>query len=82
MHMSPSKLNEKIDRRRMIALFGAAGVTAILVNEADAATCLATPAQTEGPYFVEENLNRSDIRADPATRAIKAWSAVDDQDDR
>ena len=73
MHMPPSKFSEKIDRRRMIALFGAAGATTILggVNEAAAATCLATPAQTEGPYFVEENLNRADIRSDPATGAIK-----------
>jgi protocatechuate 3,4-dioxygenase beta subunit len=41
------------------------------LSEAEAATCLATPAQTEGPYFVEENLNRSDIRSDPATGAVK-----------
>jgi protocatechuate 3,4-dioxygenase beta subunit len=26
-----------------------------------------TPALTEGPYFVDEMLNRSDIRTDPAT---------------
>jgi protocatechuate 3,4-dioxygenase beta subunit len=25
-------------------------------------TCIVTPAQTEGPYFVDEQLNRSDIR--------------------
>jgi uncharacterized protein (TIGR03437 family) len=28
------------------------------------------PAQTEGPYFVEENLNRSDIRVDPTDGTI------------
>jgi protocatechuate 3,4-dioxygenase beta subunit len=27
---------------------------------------------TEGPYFVDERLNRSDIRSDPTTGAIKA----------
>lgn len=27
-------------------------------------TCMVRPAQTEGPYFVDERLNRSDIRAD------------------
>ncbi|MCC7361906.1 MAG: intradiol ring-cleavage dioxygenase [Anaerolineales bacterium] len=26
--------------------------------------CIARPAQTEGPYFVDEKLNRSDLRAD------------------
>jgi protocatechuate 3,4-dioxygenase beta subunit len=29
--------------------------------------CIVRPEQTEGPYFVDERLNRSDIRADPAT---------------
>ncbi|WP_224788863.1 intradiol ring-cleavage dioxygenase [Pandoraea terrae] len=27
--------------------------------------CILTPEQTEGPYFVDERLNRSDIRVDP-----------------
>ncbi|MBI1898062.1 MAG: hypothetical protein HYS04_16250 [Acidobacteria bacterium] len=62
-----------IDRRRAIKLVGAAGATVLAgsLSEADAATCLATPTQTEGPYFVEENLNRSDIRSDPMTGAVK-----------
>src|SRR5216117_3186103 len=34
------------------------------------ATCVLTAALTEGPYFVDEMLNRSDIRTDPATRAV------------
>jgi protocatechuate 3,4-dioxygenase beta subunit len=29
--------------------------------------CVVTPELTEGPYFVDEMLNRSDIRTDPAT---------------
>ena len=33
--------------------------------------CVLTPAQTEGPYFVDERLERSDIRADPATGTVK-----------
>lgn len=28
--------------------------------------CIVSPEQTEGPYFVDEKLNRSDIRLDPA----------------
>lgn len=31
--------------------------------------CVVRPAQTEGPYFVDEMLNRSDIRVDPSTGA-------------
>jgi hypothetical protein len=63
--------------------FGAAGTTGIAllfgglvrgeggaldpeVAEA-AATCVMTPAKTEGPYFVDERLNRSDIRSDTAS---------------
>lgn len=30
-------------------------------------SCIVRPALTEGPYFVDEKLNRSDIRTDPAT---------------
>jgi len=33
-------------------------------------SCVVTAALTEGPYFVDERLNRSDIRADPATGQI------------
>jgi protocatechuate 3,4-dioxygenase beta subunit len=35
------------------------------------AACVVTPALTEGPYFVDERLNRSDLRADPATGVIR-----------
>jgi protocatechuate 3,4-dioxygenase beta subunit len=33
--------------------------------------CVVRPALTEGPYFVDERLNRSDIRSDPTTGAVK-----------
>lgn len=53
-------------------LFGAAGASAALgVIKASAATCLTTSAVTEGPYFVEENLNRSDIRVDPSDGSVR-----------
>jgi protocatechuate 3,4-dioxygenase beta subunit len=35
------------------------------------ALCTVTPALTEGPYFVDERLNRSDIRSDPSTGVVK-----------
>jgi protocatechuate 3,4-dioxygenase beta subunit len=35
------------------------------------AACVVTPQLTEGPYFVDEGLNRSDIRTDPATGAAR-----------
>lgn len=35
-------------------------------------SCVLTAALTEGPYFVDEKLNRSDIRSDPATGAVSS----------
>ncbi|HKX30205.1 MAG TPA: hypothetical protein VJ302_21120, partial [Blastocatellia bacterium] len=32
--------------------------------------CVVQPALTEGPYFVDEKLNRFDIRSDPSTNAV------------
>lgn len=32
--------------------------------------CVVRPSQTEGPYFVETDLNRSDIRSDPTDGAV------------
>jgi protocatechuate 3,4-dioxygenase beta subunit len=55
-------------RRRALAVLGA--TAAALVVPAHAAdspgACVVRPEQTEGPYFVDEELNRSDIRTDPA----------------
>jgi protocatechuate 3,4-dioxygenase beta subunit len=33
--------------------------------------CVVRPAETEGPYFVDEMLNRSDIRVDPSDGSVK-----------
>lgn len=38
---------------------------------AERPACIVRPQQTEGPYFVEAGLNRSDIRSDPASGAVK-----------
>jgi protocatechuate 3,4-dioxygenase beta subunit len=35
-------------------------------------SCVVTPSLTEGPYFVDERLNRSDLRSDPTTGVVKA----------
>jgi len=41
-----------------------------------AAGCVLTPAQTEGPYFVDERLDRSDVRDDPATGAARPGAVL------
>lgn len=38
--------------------------------------CLVRPEQTEGPYFVDERLLRSDIRSDPATGQVKSGAPL------
>jgi len=34
-------------------------------------SCIVRPEQTEGPYFVDEKLNRSDVRSDPSDGSVK-----------
>jgi len=47
---------------------GTAGSGAVATTNAP---CVVTPELTEGPYFVDLGLNRSDIRTDPATGAAR-----------
>jgi protocatechuate 3,4-dioxygenase beta subunit len=64
------------------SLFGCTGegAAATTTDVADASSgaasgsssCVLTAALTEGPYFVDEKLERSDIRADPVTGAVSA----------
>ena len=41
------------------------------LTQAAIPTCVVRPQQTEGPYFVDDRLNRSDIRSDPSDGSIK-----------
>ena len=34
------------------------------------AGCIVSPEQTEGPFFVDERLNRSDLRVDPSNNSV------------
>lgn len=66
-----------LTRRRALALLGASGA-ALIASRAGAATpdatrlpsCIARPRQTEGPFFVDGDLERTDLRADPRTGKI------------
>jgi protocatechuate 3,4-dioxygenase beta subunit len=64
-----------VSRRDMLAMLGAAGATIMAgpsFSQPGGAmpSCVITPEQTEGPYFVDERLHRSDIRTDPSTGAM------------
>ena len=78
--MNDRKLAKIISRREVLAL-SRATITALFVvgctskksslaqtstNKTTLPNCIVSPEQTEGPYFVDEKLNRSDIRTDPS----------------
>jgi len=71
-----------LSRREVLALFGAAGAPApaaaatTTTEAAVLSACIVRPAQTEGPCFVDEMLNRSDIRSDPAGGAAGLFARV------
>ncbi|MGH7561849.1 MAG: intradiol ring-cleavage dioxygenase [Gemmatimonadales bacterium] len=68
---------DTVNRRQALNALGAAAGAAALANVPTLAAapavrtgywpaCIVTPEQTEGPYFVDEKLERADIRKDPA----------------
>ncbi|RZS32501.1 protocatechuate 3,4-dioxygenase beta subunit [Herbihabitans rhizosphaerae] len=85
MHDDDVPVGRLLDRRQAMALFGIAGATlattaGVLSRPAAAATkpmgihhlnCVVRPEQMEGPYFVDEKLNRSDIRSDPSDGTMR-----------
>ncbi|MCX7153344.1 MAG: twin-arginine translocation pathway signal protein, partial [Proteobacteria bacterium] len=73
----PDTTGRILTRRQALALLGGAALAPLgrPAFAQDAArplpSCVATPEQTEGPYFVDEKLRRSDIRSDPAGGALR-----------
>ena len=84
------QVSRLLSRREILALLGASGIAALagckpsrdaaavgMANSSVLPSCIVRPEQTEGPYFVDGRLDRSDIRSDPASGAIKAGAALD-----
>ena len=73
-----------ISRREALGLFAAPAVL-LLAGCSSAATddqpltgtCVVRPSLTEGPYYVDENLNRADLRADSVSGAVRPGSTLD-----
>jgi protocatechuate 3,4-dioxygenase beta subunit len=79
--------NSSLSRRRMLGLLGVAAAALVtgrreegwlqaidgsgLATAATLPSCVVRPQQTEGPFFVKEKLNRSDIRSDPSDGSFK-----------
>jgi protocatechuate 3,4-dioxygenase beta subunit len=69
-----------LSRRAVMVLLGATGATWLFAESQDPhqslagtekPSCVVKPEQTEGPYFVDERLDRSDIRSDPSDGRVK-----------
>ena len=80
MNEKDQQIGYVLSRREALALMGAAGAGLLVggwPNKAQAvpgtprSLCIVRPEQTEGPYFVDERLHRSDIRADPAIGQVR-----------
>ena len=70
-----------LTRREALGLMGAAGVSILAgcapsapsaAQGSGAMSCVVRPEQTEGPYFVDTRLDRSDIRPEPGDGSVKA----------
>jgi protocatechuate 3,4-dioxygenase beta subunit len=62
-----------VSRRQTLRLLGAAGALSLarFGRPAAAATCAPTPAETAGPFWVDERLRRSDITVDPTDGSVR-----------
>lgn len=67
-----------LGRRQALALLGMSGVALAVAGStgvaqadpADCVDCVVRPEMTEGPYYVDERLIRSDIREDTSTSVV------------
>jgi len=86
MHNDDRPVGTILSRRQALALFGATATASLAhgvrahaaadVEPLAPADCVAQPEQTEGPYFVDETLERSDIRSDPASGRISVGAPL------
>lgn len=76
-----------LSRREVLASFGVAGAALLTgrLRPGDGEprmlapalpACVVRPAQEEGPYFVDEKLDRRDIRTDPTTGMVSAGAPL------
>jgi protocatechuate 3,4-dioxygenase beta subunit len=86
-HDDDKPIGRILSRREMLRLLGGAsaavvvgtGIGNLALTQAQTVTpvataipsCVVKPALTEGPYFVDDQLNRSDIRIEPSDGSVK-----------
>jgi protocatechuate 3,4-dioxygenase beta subunit len=87
MDADDAPIGSLLSRREALGLLGAVGLSAaganLLYTEAALALgrtppmCIARPRQTEGPYFTDVKLDRTDIRSDPDKKINSAGAQLD-----
>jgi protocatechuate 3,4-dioxygenase beta subunit len=86
-HDDDQPVGRVLTRREVLTLLGGAGIALVGCNVVQGLTdttasggaantvslpaCVVRPEMTEGPYFVDQMLNRSDIRTDPVDGSVK-----------
>lgn len=76
--MNPGMHDPLSGRRRALLMLGATWLSMLPHRQSGGAdaqpgrrpACVLTPQQAEGPYFVDERLDRADIRSDPGDGAV------------
>jgi protocatechuate 3,4-dioxygenase beta subunit len=84
MDLDDLPIGRVLTRREALALLGSTGaLVALGCSPSGASTravgsspCVVRPAMTEGPYYVDEKLDRSDIRSDPTDGTIKTGALL------
>jgi len=80
MDIDDLPIGRVLTRREAVTILAGAGAllffgcsSATDANSTDTPTtgCVVRPELTEGPYYVDEELNRSDIRSDPSDGTVK-----------
>ena len=80
MDLDDLPIGRVLTRREALAVLGSTGTLLLLGSMSSAGAspagrprypCVVRPASTAGPYYVDEKLERSDIRSDPSDGTVK-----------
>lgn len=87
MHDDDRPVGRILTRRELVVLFGAAAAASLTHRVAAQSAgrepstiipnCVVHPQQTEGPFFVDERLLRSDVRSDSRTGVVSAGAPLE-----
>ncbi|MGH7509129.1 MAG: twin-arginine translocation pathway signal protein [Gemmatimonadales bacterium] len=84
MDLDDLPIGRVLTRREALTLLGSTGGLLLLGSSSSGASaagrprypCVVRPASTAGPFYVDEKLDRSDIRSDPADGTVKTGALL------